>query len=304
VHREQARFELNVAAQEGVQLLEGAASIGDEANYEGWKRSRNRWTARTSDALNSMVGYRTWQQNLERDHKGVQDGINTLLSLTERLRYDAEPATDGRTTRLPHVARLKVSRAEAENTLGEHFNEGEALRSQAANDETVLIRDEELYKKWRQDQKRWNERTRSALRHVYGDNEAADEFYRAAEPPSYMGGFSAWQQNFESDYEDAGNGLNVLMSLIERLRYDEEPAPSAPTAPAPATGSRDPVVFIVHGHDTGFRETVARWLEKEGPSDLEVVILEEQPDKGRTVLEKLEDHAAGSHYAVVLFTRR
>ncbi len=32
------------------------------------------------------------------------------------------------------------------------------------------------------------------------------------------------------------------------------------------------------------------------------MILDEQPDKGRTVLEKLEDHSAASRYAVVLFT--
>jgi predicted nucleotide-binding protein len=200
------------------------------------------------------------------------------------------------------VAKLKVSRAEAEDILGKHFNEGESLRSEAANDSTVLIREEERYKKWRQDQKRWNERTRAALRHVYCDSEAAEEFYGAAEPPSYVGGFSAWQQNFESDYEDAGNGMNVLVSLIERLQYDEEPTSSTSPAAASAAGSKDPVVFIVHGHDTGFRETVARWLEKEGSDHLEVVILDEQPDKGRTVLEKLEDHAAGSAYAVVLFT--
>lgn len=319
VRREQARFELNMAVQEGMQLLEDAASIRNEANYEGWKRSRSRWTARTSDALqhvydgnaaakefgwsvHSMIGFRIWQQNLDRDHKGIQDGINALLSLAERLRYDAEPDPDGQEAGLPRVARLKVSRVEAENILGKHFNEGEVLRSEAANDSTVLIRDEERYKKWRQDQKRWNDRTRAALRHVYGDNEVAEEFYSAAEPPSYTGGFSAWQQNFESDYEDAGNGMNVLVSLIERLQYDEEPASSTPTAAASAAGSMDPVVFIVHGHDTGFRETVARWLEKEGPGHLEVVILDEQPDKGRTVLEKLEDHAAGSAYAVVLFT--
>lgn len=318
MHREQARFELNMAAQEGTQLLEDAASIRNEANYDGWKRSRSRWTARTSDALqhiydgaaaaqefgwsvHSMIGYRTWQQNLDRDYKGIQDGINTLLSLAERLKYDAEPDQDGEKARLPRVARLKVSRAEAESILGKHLKEGEALRSEAANDNTVLILEEEQYKRWRQDQKRWNERTRAALRHIYEDNDASDEFYGAVEPTSYMGGFSVWAQNFESDYEDAGNGTNVLLSLIERLQYDEEHISSAPTASASVT-SNDPVVFIVHGHDTGFRETVARWIEKEGPDDLEVVILDEQPDKGRTVLEKLEDHSAASRYAVVLFT--
>jgi len=72
-----------------------------------------------------------------------------------------------------------------------------------------------------------------------------------------------------------------------RAALRSEAASSTPTAAASAAGSKDQVVFIVHGHDTGFRETVARWLEKEGPDHLEVVILDEQPNKGRTVLEKL-----------------
>jgi predicted nucleotide-binding protein len=240
---------------------------------------------------------------LERDYKGIQDGINTLLSLVERLTYDAEPDPVQPETRLPRVAKLKVSRADAENILGKHFNEGEALRAETANDDTVLVREEEEYNKWRLDQKRWNERTKAALRHVYADDDAADEFYSYAEPPSFIGGYDAWQQNFESDYEDVGKALNVLRSLTERLQYDDAPEPSPTAAPQSSSdGNKDPVVFIVHGHDTGFRETVARWLEKEGPSDLEVVILDEQPDRGRTVLEKLEDHADESVYTVVLFT--
>jgi predicted nucleotide-binding protein len=60
------------------------------------------------------------------------------------------------------------------------------------------------------------------------------------------------------------------------------------------------VVFLVHGHDHGTRETVARFLEKAGSP--EVVILDEQPDEGRTLLEKLEDHAHATKYAVVLLT--
>jgi hypothetical protein len=44
-------------------------------------------------------------------------------------------------------------------------------------------------------------------------------------------------------------------------------------------------VFIVHGHDEGARESVARFLEKIGFSP---IILHEQANKGRTVIEKVE----------------
>jgi predicted nucleotide-binding protein len=57
-------------------------------------------------------------------------------------------------------------------------------------------------------------------------------------------------------------------------------------------------VFIVHGHDTEARETVARFIEKLG---LEPIILDEQPSEGKTIIEKFETHS-DVHFAVVLMT--
>lgn len=58
-------------------------------------------------------------------------------------------------------------------------------------------------------------------------------------------------------------------------------------------------VFVVHGHDTGARESVARFLES---IDLEPVILLEQPNSGQTIIEKFEAHAATVSFAVILLT--
>jgi predicted nucleotide-binding protein len=58
-------------------------------------------------------------------------------------------------------------------------------------------------------------------------------------------------------------------------------------------------VFVVHGHDESSREAVARFLEKIG---LEAIILAEQTNDGRTIIEKFEEHAVESAYAVVLAT--
>ncbi|HDZ73791.1 MAG TPA: hypothetical protein ENH55_13720 [Aurantimonas coralicida] len=57
-------------------------------------------------------------------------------------------------------------------------------------------------------------------------------------------------------------------------------------------------IFIVHGHDDGARETVARFLERIG---FEAVILHEQANRGRTVIEKVEANSDVS-FAVVLLT--
>jgi predicted nucleotide-binding protein len=57
-------------------------------------------------------------------------------------------------------------------------------------------------------------------------------------------------------------------------------------------------VFVVHGHDTGAKEMVARYLERLG---LQAVILHEQANEGRTVIEKIEAHSDVG-FAVILLT--
>jgi predicted nucleotide-binding protein len=57
-------------------------------------------------------------------------------------------------------------------------------------------------------------------------------------------------------------------------------------------------IFIVHGHDEQAKESSARFIEKLG---LNAVILHEQANEGKTIIEKLEKHTDAA-YAVVLFT--
>jgi predicted nucleotide-binding protein len=57
-------------------------------------------------------------------------------------------------------------------------------------------------------------------------------------------------------------------------------------------------VFVVHGHNEALREAVARFLER---LDLIPIILHEQPNVGRTIIEKFTDYS-NVCYAVVLLT--
>ncbi|MCU7250344.1 nucleotide-binding protein [Pseudomonas koreensis] len=57
-------------------------------------------------------------------------------------------------------------------------------------------------------------------------------------------------------------------------------------------------IFVVHGHEEGPRESVARFLAQLG---FEPIILHEQANQGRTVMEKVEAHGDVS-FAVVLLT--
>lgn len=57
-------------------------------------------------------------------------------------------------------------------------------------------------------------------------------------------------------------------------------------------------VFIVHGHDSGAKESIARFVERQG---LEAVILHEQASRGMTIPEKLVAHSDVG-FAVILLT--
>jgi predicted nucleotide-binding protein len=57
-------------------------------------------------------------------------------------------------------------------------------------------------------------------------------------------------------------------------------------------------VFIVHGHNEALKDKVARFVER---LDLEPIILHEQPNRGRTIIEKLIEYSDVS-FAIVLLT--
>ncbi len=58
-------------------------------------------------------------------------------------------------------------------------------------------------------------------------------------------------------------------------------------------------IFIVHGHDELSKEQLARFLTKIG---LNPIILHEQPNRGRTLIEKFEEECKDVGYAFVIMT--
>lgn len=58
-------------------------------------------------------------------------------------------------------------------------------------------------------------------------------------------------------------------------------------------------VFIVHGHDNGAKQEVARFIEKLG---FEPIILHEQVSAQMTIIEKIEAYAEEADFGVVIYT--
>lgn len=88
------------------------------------------------------------------------------------------------------------------------------------------------------------------------------------------------------NFKSIKSSFNVLINRIERMD-------------AKTKGNiHNKKVFIVHGHDSGTKEMVARFIEKCG---LEAIILHEQVNQGQTIIEKLESNT-NVGFGVVLYT--
>jgi predicted nucleotide-binding protein len=92
---------------------------------------------------------------------------------------------------------------------------------------------------------------------------------------------------FNTNFHGATSGVQV----------GDQNQMQAPVTNRPVAGTTKQI-FIVHGRDEQLKEAAARFLEKLG---LLPIILHEQADKGRTVIEKFEQ-CAEVGFAVVLLT--
>ena len=108
---------------------------------------------------------------------------------------------------------------------------------------------------------------------------------------------SYYQDAYESGLESAAAVLESMIDEIKEYWDDtDQPIPTSDTRVSSRKASNE--VFVVHGKDDGAKETVARFLTKLG---LEPVILHEQPNQCRTIIEKFEQYAQVG-FAIVLLT--
>ena len=116
-----------------------------------------------------------------------------------------------------------------------------------------------------------------------------------------FGGFGDPEPS-ESDKEPLyREGMERQLTMVESCAQQLEDLDEATRAPAGVRSASTALsnrVFVVHGHDDGAREAVARLLSRIG---LDPLILREQPNQGRTVIEKFEDYSDVG-FAVVLLT--
>jgi predicted nucleotide-binding protein len=104
-------------------------------------------------------------------------------------------------------------------------------------------------------------------------------------------------------WEICPQGTTVLVPphtpLPEAPSCQAQASTKAGVPSAEANPQRRSTVFIVHGHDPAAKEELARFIHK---LDLQPIILDEQPDRSTSAMEKLEEAAPSVDFAVVLLT--
>jgi predicted nucleotide-binding protein len=104
-----------------------------------------------------------------------------------------------------------------------------------------------------------------------------------------------WEGYWEIGLQSQIKNLELLEEVLEKEKKPLKIEDESKEGPIEKNNCR---IFLVHGHDEGSLHEIARYLEK---LELNVVILREQPNQGRVIIEKFEEYA-DVEYAVVLMT--
>ena len=155
--------------------------------------------------------------------------------------------------------------------------------------------------------KMWRRETETLLLHAFG---AKSKQYHDFNSISYYPpiiSFSPYDNNMDDYHQFYLAGLQTarecLLSIASEVKeyYCDSDSAACLTA-----GGQNSIgvqntrrVFVVHGHDVGVKETVSRFLSK---LDFEPIILHEQPNGGKTLIEKFETNAYDVSFAVVIVT--
>ncbi|WP_282847552.1 nucleotide-binding protein [Microbacterium oxydans] len=145
----------------------------------------------------------------------------------------------------------------------------------------------------------WLKKTEVVVRAVFGED---SPIHRKLDEVRYSP--MIWTENTDfAPYVRSGvqEAISVLEAGIFELEIASEAAETAsPATQSAAEGARSTRVFIVHGQDDARKFELAALLHN--ITGEQPVILHQQPNGGKVLIEKLEEHGEGVGFAVVLLT--
>lgn len=186
---------------------------------------------------------------------------------------------------------LVQSRDKIRDLLNLQLEKGRELQN-------VAINSEEEYHTAEAGKEKWKDYVEELLQRSFNKDSIRKEFASAYGAMRMAINFYDMLDNYKNDIDAK---VSKLESIIDRLELIPEPNVSVKSnienfQVVPQQNSKE--VFIVHGHDHEMKVQVARFIESIG---LTPIILHEQPNGGKTLIEKLEYHS-GVGFSVVLIT--
>lgn len=189
----------------------------------------------------------------------------------------------------PGEPKLRVPREKFEAELEVRTAAGQELLDRQANDVPGI---DQL----RRDFLTWDEFNEQLLRIRFSLPNVADGYRRVT--PVISRGVRDPSWDLEQIRRDIVRQQRRLTSIRDRLvLYEEDFVEGRPPRETPTRGNK---IFVVHGHDGSRKAEVVEFLQR--VTGTRPIVLHEQADIGRTIIEKFEDHAGQAGFAVVLLT--
>jgi predicted nucleotide-binding protein len=228
----------------------------------------------------------------DREVKSVLKILNDILediksSATRDLSIMTSEETTmpkGQSSSLP---RLKIPKNEARKKIESQIEKGREISD-------YIIENKEDLEKVRKEKEIWHDYNTDLLKAIF-DNEYMASKYNEPHPTiAYFKPTLALEiKQFKERMDDY---ITRIESILERLELISEPEGKSKESIMNTTSKSS--IFIVHGADKARYELESLLREWE----LEPIILDDKASKGRTIIEKFEDHSSEAQCAIVLLT--
>lgn len=192
----------------------------------------------------------------------------------------------------PKIVMLTISNNELQKKLTERITIGEELFNRNINSQ-------QEYDNLKSDFDIWSDYNFEYLKQVfnYPENDYMDSYNHAGY--TYLGQMGEVPNNpIQSIKNLIDYKLKDLKSLLAKAEILKSEKPNQPNASIAQKRLSKNEVFIVHGHDELAKTKAARFVEKLG---LKPIILHEQTNSGKTIIEKIEKYSDVG-FGIVLYT--
>lgn len=186
------------------------------------------------------------------------------------------------------MTNLLIPKTEAEEKLNTQIKQGNDILSIQINNEEELESTQLEYRKW-------SSFNAELIKKIFDTRELFDEYnhyYGSIIVPTNE--LAPRIKRFHKNVKDKIGKLEIIQEKLPLI--DELKVVSIKENNSKIISQNK--IFIVHGHNTTVKESVARFLEKNG---IKTIILHEQPNKGRTIIEKFEDYSDVG-YSIICLT--